>query len=314
MSNFQTQVNVQPAPGVVGDYASHNPRYSVDAGPGGLIAGPSGAIVGRFGWATYPSDGDGAPAVVNMFGAGLPTGFLHREQQGLITVYLQEASLMVPPGFGVTLMSGGDFWVVNSGASQALPGMKAYADLATGLITFAAPNTVAAGGSATGTIAAGSSSFTGSITGDVLSVTAVASGTIYPGTGVSGGGTAAGTQVVSQLSGTPGGVGTYAVNIPEQNVASAALTGAYGTFTAVSGLTGSFGVGQQLQGTNVVGGTTITALGTGIGGLGTYIVNNNTVVSSTAISAVGSNIETKWYCRSSGLPGEIVKMSSQPLG
>ena len=46
---------------------------------------------------------------------------------------------------------------------------------------------------------------------------------------------------------------------------------------------------------------------------GTMVVNNNTVVSSTTITA-SLAVETKWYARSSGLPGEAVKMSSVPLG
>ena len=45
----------------------------------------------------------------------------------------------------------------------------------------------------------------------------------------------------------------------------------------------------------------------------TYYVNNNTVVSSSTINVVG-NVETKWVAMSSGLPGELVKISSHPLG
>jgi hypothetical protein len=39
------------------------------------------------------------------------------------------------------------------------------------------------------------------------------------------------------------------------------------------------------------------------------VVDNNTLVTSQVISAV-SNVETKFYCRSPGLAGEIVKISS----
>lgn len=320
MSNFQTQVQVQPAPGVLGDYASHNPRFSVDAGPYGLIAGGSGLIVGRFAWAVSPADMDGAPSVANNFGAGPVTGFVHREQQGLITVYLQETGLMIPQGFPCTLMAGGDFWAKNDGTTQALFGMKAYADLASGRVTFAATGTPAAGGGATGSIAASTLAVVGSITNDILAVASVTSGVVVAGATLSGTGVATNTQVVSQLlplltGEALGGVGRYAVSIPEQSVAAGtAIAGTYGTFTAASALTGTFGVGQALVGTNVVAGTTITALGTGVGGLGTYIVNNNTVVASTAVTTVGANVETKWFARSSGLPGEIVKISSQPLG
>jgi hypothetical protein len=42
-------------------------------------------------------------------------------------------------------------------------------------------------------------------------------------------------------------------------------------------------------------------------------VDNNTVVASTAITA-GLSVETKYFARSSGLPGELVKISSNPYG
>jgi len=321
MSNFQSQVNVQPARGVEGDFCSANPRFTVDAGPGGLVAGGAGVIVGRFAWAVAPADGDGAPSVVNNFGSGPVTGFVHREQQGLITVYLEAASLMLPGGFGVTLHNGGDFWVKNNGAAQALPGMKAYANYADGKATFAATGSPTAGGSGSAsTIAAGTSSVTGSIADDIMTVTAVGSGTVYPGTTISGTDVASGTKVVSQLlplltGEAIGGIGRYAVSIPEQNAASTTISGTYGLMTVGGIVVAGFAVGNVLNASGaVVAGTRITALGTGIGGAGTYIVDNNTVVTSQAISVLSTNVETKWTAMSSALPGELVKISSQPLG
>jgi len=41
---FQRQVYPQPAAGVEGDFCDHNPRATVDAGPGGLVAGANGLI------------------------------------------------------------------------------------------------------------------------------------------------------------------------------------------------------------------------------------------------------------------------------
>ncbi|KQS84265.1 hypothetical protein [Rhizobium sp. Leaf383] len=62
---------------------------------------------------------------------------------------------------------------------------------------------------------------TGSITGDVMTVTAVAGlanvGAILSGTGIT-----AGTKIVSQISGTTGGVGTYRVSVA-QSVASTTI-------------------------------------------------------------------------------------------
>ena len=184
------------------------------------------------------------------------------------------------------------------------------------MVSFAATGNPSAGGSATGTIAAATSAFTASIANDILTVTAVGSGTIAPGTTVSGSGVASGTLITSQLTGTVGGIGTYALSIDEQTVASEAMTGAYGLFTAVSGLTGNFEIGDILSGAGgggVTAGTAIYGLGTGTGGLGTYYVSPSQTVTSTTISATG-NVETKWIAMSTGLPGELVKISDHPLG
>lgn len=310
---FQTQTYYNPAPAVEGDFASTNPRATVLAGPGGLVAGIS-AIVGRFAWATSSfTDTDGAPAVLNSFGSGPITGFIHREQQGLIQVYLQESTMQVPAGFPITAFMTGDFWIKNNGAAQATPGMKAYANFADGKATFAATGAPASASGSASSIAATTSSVTGSIAGNVLSVTAVSSGTVYPGTTISGTGVATGTQIVSQLSGTAGGIGTYSVSIPEQTVASTTISGTYGVLTVGGTIAGVFGLGQTLTGTGITLPTAITALITGTGGAGTYAVNANTVVASTAITAA-TNVETKFVCRSSGLPGELVKISSHLQG
>ena len=95
MGGFQTVVNTQPAPAVEGDFCNANPRFSVDAGPGGLVAGDHGVVVGRFAWLSNEEvDANDAPAIVNNFGAGPVAGFVHRDQQGLITGYLQELSML----------------------------------------------------------------------------------------------------------------------------------------------------------------------------------------------------------------------------
>ncbi len=311
--NFQTFVGTQPAPAVAGDFASANPRFSVDAGPGGLIAGAAGVYVGRFAWWSLSLiDSNDTPAVVNNFGSGPVTGFVHREQQGLITTFLAESSMLIPQGFPMTLMSGGDFWCVNDGATECLVGMKAYANYADGKVTFAATGAPGTASGSASSIAASTNSFTGSINDNVLTASAV-TGVIRPGTTISGTGVATGTKIVSQLTGTAGGAGTYAVSIPEQTVASTAISGTYGTLTVGGTVAGSFGVGDTLTGTGISATTTITQLISGTGGAGTYAVDVNTVVASTAITA-GLQIETKWVAMSAGLAGDLIKISSQPLG
>jgi hypothetical protein len=313
---FQTQVNTQPAIGVRGDFASSNPRFNALAGPGAFVAGAQGVSVGYFAWATAPNDTNGTPAIVNNFGVGSVTGFIGLAQQGLITQYLSDAAMIIPQGFGVTIFSGGDFLVTNDGSTQALPGQKAYANLSNGKVSFAPSGSPPQGASVTGAITAQTASVTGSIggpNGNILTVTAVSSGTLVPGGTISGTGVASGTQILSQISGTPGVIGTYFVSIPEQSVASTTISETYGLLTVSAVGSGAVAVGGVLSGTGVVAGTVVTALGTGQGGTGTYIVNNNTAVSSTTITQT-SAVETKWIAMSSGLAGELVKISDHAQG
>ena len=321
---FQTQAYNQPSMAIAGDFCSQNPYFTFDAGPGGLVAGsPLGVTIGLFAWVYPPDDADGTGAIVQNNGSGPVAGFVLRPgQPGLITQYLADASQVIQQGYEMTLATGGDFWVVNDGTSQALPqspgqaAMKAYANLATGKVTFAltgAPTNAAT--STASSIAAASSTFTGSITGNVLTVTTAPTTTLQLGATITGtaGTIPSTTQIVSQLSGSVGGIGTYLLNTPEGNYASGPLTATWGILTVGGSVTGTFAVGETLSGTGVAANTNITALGTGTGGSGTYYVNNNAVVSSSTINVVG-NVETKWVAMSSGLPGELVKISSHPLG
>lgn len=315
MTGFQKQVNYQPAPGVLGDFATTNPRASVISGPGSIVAGAAGVSAGQFVWLSYIYvDADEAPAVANNFGSGAPAGFVGREQQGLIQNYLQEFSMVIPGGFPVTPYDQGDFWMLNSGTTYAQVGQKVYANFANGQTTAAAAGSPTNATGSASSIAASTSSFTGSITDNTLTVTGTVTGTIYPGTTISGTNVTAGTQILGQvtplLSGeATGGDGRYYVSIGEQTVAATTISGTYGTLTVGGTVAGTWGVGQTLSGTNVVAGTAITALISGTGGSGTYVVNNNTVVSSTAITAA-TNYETKWSVRSGAAPGEIFKATS----
>lgn len=324
MSDFPSQVQAFQAPGIAGDFASANPKFTTLAGPGALVSGQGvingvlvgGAVVGRFGWLSYEHvDGDGAPGVVDTFGAGQPAGLVHRTQQGLITPYLDEAVQYLTNGFQVELFSVVDMWVTNANASAAaVPGMKAFARFSDGAVLFAAAGSTPSGGSSTASIAAATSSVAGSIVDNVMYVTTVNSGVVRPGTTISGTNVASGTKIVEQLlplaaGEALGGVGRYAVSIPGQSVAAGTtISGTYGIMTAGT-VTGAYGVGQSISGTNVVAGTTITQQITGTAGAaGTYAVDNNTVVGSTTITSADS-IETDYYCRSYGAAGAVVKIS-----
>lgn len=311
---FQQQVYDQPAAFLAGDRVSQNPIASFLAGPGALVAGDS-LFVGRFAWVTPPFDPNGGPSIANSRGGGKPDGFVMRTQQALNSTYLSNAGNQIAEGFQCAIYVAGDFAVVNDGSAAVQLGMKAFAYVADGKVAFAPAGTVFGGASATGSdVAAGTFSVTGSASGSVLTVTAVGSGTIYNGASISGTGfpSSPKAKIVEQLSGTPGGVGTYRLSVDNLSAASTTVSGTYGILT-IGTATGSFAVGDVISGSGVVAGTKITANISGTGGSGgTMVVDNNTVVSSTTITASAA-VETNFYARSQGNAGDVIKISSYPL-
>jgi hypothetical protein len=308
---FQTAVNLQPAPGIAGDFASANVRMSVvpPGGQGALVAGPGGVTVGRFAWFDTATG-----SKVTNHGSGVPNGFMARpDALAVITTWLNETTMLVPQGLGVTLYSDGDFWVVNSGTNMVIPNLRAYANNANGLVSFGVTGSPPTGASVTADVAASTGSFTGSIVDNLLTITAVGSGVAVVGGTLSGTNVVSGTMITDQLTGTAGGVGTYRVNIPGQAATSTTISETYGTMTVASVGSGALAVGDAISGTNVVAGTYISALGTGTGGTGTYIVSNNAVVGSTTITVAGGT-ETKWRSAGFAAPGELVRMTSYSQG
>jgi len=84
--------------------------------------------------------------------------------------------------------------------------------------------------------------------GTVMDVTAVASGTLLSGMTLTGTGVTAGTRIVSQTSGTTGGVGLYVVDT-SQLVASTTINGSRAS-KLLFDHTGQYQIGLRLQGTN----------------------------------------------------------------
>jgi hypothetical protein len=126
---------------------------------------------------------------------------------------------------------------------------------------------------------------TGSISGTTLTVSAVTSGALAVGNGISGTGITAGTTITALGTGS-GGTGTYTVSA-SQTVASTTVTARSPTTLTVSAVTsGTLAVGQLISGTGVTAGTTITALLTGNGGVGTYTISTSQTVASTTVSAM----------------------------
>lgn len=327
-SGFQTSVGATLAPAVAGDFASANPKFMFPAGPGGLVAGVDGVTVGLACWLVpAPVDADGSGQQVLNRGdlGGYPIGIIPRTQQALITTYLANSSMVIPKGFQVEVMIGGDIWVKNDGSVAAFPGAKAYVDNSNGKFSFAASGSPSTGGSSNlASIAAGSATMTASISGNVMTVTGTGGGAIVIGGTIGGaagsaGGDAVpvGTQIVSLLTGTLGSAGsTYLVSGPPMNVTSTTITEAYGILTVGGTITGTFTVGDRLSGTGGGGVTTdsfIVSLGSGTGGAGTYNVNKSQTVTSTTITGA-SNTETKWVAQSAALPGDLVKISANEVG
>ena len=325
MNDFPSQVNSVQAPGVAGDFASANPRKTVLAGEGGLVAGQGvisgvtvpGCVVGRFGWTTYQSvDNDNAPATLNTFGTGLPAGLVSRKQVGLITQYLATAVQYLPRGFQISAWNDVDLWVTNAGAAEATVGMKAFASFADGSASFAATGATPGGGSGDASSIAPetANSLTSTIVGDIFTAIGALTGNFYAGSILTGTNVATGTQIVAQVlplrSGEAlNGLGRYEVSIPEQNVTSTTITGTYGLLTVGGTVVAGFGSGQTVTGGTISGATTVFQQISGTpGAAGTYIVSpTQTVTSATLTSA--SSIETKWYARSAGAAGEIIKIS-----
>nr|WP_321986152.1 hypothetical protein [uncultured Lichenicoccus sp.] len=139
---FQTTMNVTQAPGVPGDFASLNPRHSVPSVPGGFVAGANGVTIGLFCWADTATG-----TLLSNTGTGVPTGFLARTTtEGLNTTYLSDVGMTIPAGFGVgELFNGGDFWVKNAGTAAVTIGLKAFANLTNGTISFAATGSTVTG-------------------------------------------------------------------------------------------------------------------------------------------------------------------------
>ena len=152
----------------------------------------------------------------------------------------------------------------------------------------------------TQTTGTGTHTITATSTTSTLTVTAVGSGVLSVGdilssTGGSNPQVTSGTKIIGYATGT-GGTGTYTVSNTQTTG-----TGNHTIKTTMLNVTnittvnnaGALSLGDTLSSTgtspNVTAGTTITALGTGTGGTGTYAVSNVQTVTSRTITAA-SNI------------------------
>lgn len=294
---FPRQVNVQPAFGVEGDRASTNPNlYSVIAGVGAFIAGLQGLTIGAFAWA------DPTFTFLNSFGAGPVTGFIAREglRADIVTPGpgFPDSSQTILGGSYISAFNSGDFYVRNNGTTTSVINQKCYAFNNSGLASFGPTGTPPVGASVTASIAANvvtasiaPNTATGSIAGNVMTITAEGAGSVLgAGQTVAGVGVDPGTSIVQQLTGTAGGTGTYQVSISQNVPAATAFTMSGGGLTVSAVTSGTLAVGQTLTGTSFPAGTTITGLGTGIGGTGTYAISSSFTQASETVTASGGTL------------------------
>lgn len=300
MSGFQKQVNLQQAPAVAGDFASSNPRAVALAGQGALVAGVGGVTVGKFAWI----DDDGNTVLSRGTGNRKPHGFVHREQQALISTYLAESGNLIPAGFPVTLHNQGDFYATITGSTAATAlGQAVYATYATGDITI---GSAATGASVTASMGA---TFTATGTGTSLAATSV-TGLISIGSEISGTGVTAGTTIVAQVSGTTGGAGTYTTSAA--TTASSATVTSFGNRLNVTAVgSGVLAVGDPVSGTGIPSGAVINGIVSGSGGVGVYTLD----IAATAYAAstsvtVTAGVDTGWTVQSLAAVGELVKIST----
>ena len=308
IGSFQSRVNFYNPLGVEGDFASANPRVTAltpgfDSNGemiGAFIAGPNGVTIGNFVWV----EADGRTVNNYATGAVKPSGFVHRDQQGLLTEYLQAAGTLIPAGFPVSIMVEGDFLDLIAGGSDAVYGSSCYASYADGSLWIGSAPT---GFSATGSIGA---TFTATGTGTSLAVTSV-TGYISVGDTISGTGVPAGTTIVAQVSGTTGGAGTYTTSVA--TTASAAIVTSFGIVLDVTAVaSGTLNVGDAVTGTGVPANATIASQVSGAtGGVGIYTLDiaATAYAASTTLTGVGG-ILTNFVAKTAASVGDLVQIST----
>lgn len=296
-NGFQDRVNRQPAPAEPGDFFGTNPRTSVDASAGGFVAGLLGLIVGLMGWGN-PASGKAN----NFFTLNSLMGFVHRENQGLIVLFLGAYTMEVQPGYMATLMSRGDFWGLFTGGGDV--GDTVYADAGTGALSAGNAGAGVHIVGATGSVVAATGIMTIAVDGTPIA-------TFAPGQVVIGAGIPDGTTITAQLSGSTGAAGTYqlsqhpladtgsisidaygAIETPWKLASAVAapttITGSIdgdGILTVTGASAGDVVLGSIITGTGVPINTTIQSQigGTALGN-GTYQTNTLKVVTSTTLT------------------------------
>lgn len=202
--------NNQPAGGLAGVRMTHNSiGYSgATATVSGctvaptvtpnVISDPLGGGDGIIGSVTINDPGAGCVNPTIAFTGGTGATAIAYAADNSISLTSQSAVEVVCRVVGRSALADYIAWSIDFGASQELPGASTAAIL---------PAAV----------------FTSSIGATTLTVTVASTGTIRRGAVLSGAGVTAGTTIVAQLTGDPGGAGTYTVSA-SQTVGSETMT------------------------------------------------------------------------------------------
>ncbi len=318
---FQNQVNIQPAIGVVGGIASMNPLATVDAGIGGLTAGSNGVAVGRFAWNTYATAGGPGVASNNAGGVPrVPDGFIANMQQGLITTWLTNSSLVIPSGKEVTEHWLGDFFAYST-LSEAVIGQKVFANLFSGQVIAAAAgsfptNSVGVAGTVTASTVDLSYTLTLSAQGagvivepgQYITGPGIAPDTYIESLGTYNSGTGVGTVFLSRAAIATYTGQTYTLSLPEAYggwVGTASF--ATNVMTVVSTTSGALAVGQLVESAGVAAGTYILAQLTST----TYQLSTSPGTIATQAASTSGWIETTWHVLSAGNVMDLIKIGAR---
>jgi hypothetical protein len=293
-SVIQSTVSIYNAAGVVGDISFDS---FIRAKEFNLYSNGTPNIIGNaftVSSASSPNPSGAAPngATATVGGTGVFAGILLNPKEYALRATAGDplAPSIVLPDYatGATLLTTGEVWVNLPGPANV--GDLVTYDPATGNLNSIAPTT----------------NFTAAISTTTLTVSAVSSGELAVGQIISGAGITPGTYITALGTGK-GYTGTYTIN-NSQTVSSEAMsavnipapaisvtgsiapagsnpltTASVLTVSAVS--SGSLAIGTQIFGTGIPANTTIVSFGTGVGGTGTYNVNQyNLTVSSETIT------------------------------
>jgi len=290
VQTIQATVAIYNAAGVPGDLAFDGPirakAYNLNSASVPNVFGYAYTILSAAN--PNPAGGSGNGASARAGGTGVFAGILQNPKAYPLygtTGDPLAPSLVVPEDSIGDLLTMGEIWVNLPGPAE--PGDLVTYDPLTGALNSIAPEVVFVGDSSTTT----------------LTVDSITKGAIYIGMQVVGANTVPGTYVTAFGTGL-GGTGTYTINVSQSITANSALTGinkpapafsATGSIAAdstnpsimtISAVgSGTLRIGDQVFGTGVPDNTVIVGFGTGVGGTGTYTVNQvGLTVTSTTLT------------------------------